>query len=293
MKKITPSKARLDLFDGEGAAAGSTSAAQADGGESRAATLPTPGQKDAGGKRGRGAGGYNSRPGAKAPGEETGGEEAMQQRRRAFREMVTGDFKDVYTEETQRLINHRFKETQALKEQLESQKPLLALLESKYAIPAGDVDRLTRAIREETERAKVSREGQRQQEQLRQQQWVKGQARQWMDQCMALGNKYPGFDLGREMARPQFAAMLRGGASVEQAYRTLHFDELVSGAVRRAAAGAEKRLADHIRARGSRPAENGIAAQSGFITKDDPSQLKRKDFEEIAKRAARGETIRF
>ena len=291
MRKDTSTKARLDLFDGEGGAPANngegTAPAPGVGGQTQ--TTPTPGQKTTGGKRERsGSDEANARPGKAPQAEATAGEEALRQRRRAFREMVTGDFKDVYTEETQRLINHRFKETQALKEQLERHRPLLELLESKYAIPAGDVDRLTRAIREETEqRAKVSR-----QDGMRDQ-WARRQARAWMDQCMAMGNKYPGFDLGREMARPQFAALLRGGATVEQAYQALHFGELMDGAARRAAARAEKRVADHIKARAGRPAENGIAAHSGFITKDDPSRLKREDFEEIAKRAARGETIRF
>ena len=92
---------------------------------------------------------------------------------------------------------------------------------------------------------------------------------------------------------PLWAAMPFSAGRPERALMWSATRFSAPAAARRAAARAEKRVADHIKARAGRPAENGIAAHSGFITKDDPSRLKREDFEEIAKRAARGETIRF
>ena len=60
-----------------------------------------------------------------------------------------------------------------------------------------------------------------------------------------------------------------------------------------AARAAEKQVVDTIRAKGARPAENGTAAQSAFTVKDDVSKLTREDRAEIARRAARGDSISF
>ena len=73
----------------------------------------------------------------------------------------------------------------------------------------------------------------------------------------------------------------------------VHFDELMSGAIQVTAANTEKMVANNVRAKGNRPAENGTNAQSAFTVKDDPSKLTKQDFEEIARRVARGEIISF
>ena len=70
-------------------------------------------------------------------------------------------------------------------------------------------------------------------------------------------------------------------------------DEIVTEAMSTSAAQAEKRVVENVRAKGARPAENGVAAQSGFVVKDDVSKLSRKERAEIARRAMRGETISF
>ena len=70
-------------------------------------------------------------------------------------------------------------------------------------------------------------------------------------------------------------------------------DDIKTSAARQAAREAEKQVVDGIRAKGARPPENGTAAQSAFTVKGDVSKLTRKDREEIARRAARGEKITF
>ena len=108
-----------------------------------------------------------------------------------------------------------------------------------------------------------------------------------------LKGKYPQFDLQLEAQNDQFVRMLRSGVPMEHAYRVMHMDEILGDSVRAMAQQTEQRVVNNVRARGSRPAENGTSSQGAFTYKDDVSKLTRKDRAEIAKRVARGETIRF
>ena len=133
----------------------------------------------------------------------------------------------------------------------------------------------------------------RAQEGRQEQERVQRQAQQWFQEAQEVARKFKGFDLSQELQNPQFAAMLRAGTPVEHAYKVMHFDELMGNAMQVTAANTEKAVADNVRARGTRPAENGASTQSAFTVKDDPSRLTRADFEEIARRVARGEIISF
>ena len=87
--------------------------------------------------------------------------------------------------------------------------------------------------------------------------------------------------------------MLRAGVPMEVAYQAKHHSEILAGAVSSAKAETEKNVVDNIRARGSRPQENGTQSQSSFTVRDDPHSLTKAERAEIARRAARGEVIRF
>ena len=71
------------------------------------------------------------------------------------------------------------------------------------------------------------------------------------------------------------------------------FQLFLNGQAVNIAAQAQKQVVDNIRSRGSRPAENGTVSRSGFTYKSDVSKLSKEDRAEIARRAARGETITF
>jgi hypothetical protein len=58
-----------------------------------------------------------------------------------------------------------------------------------------------------------------------------------------------------------------------------------------AAKAAEKQVTANVRARGSRPAENGTNSQGAFTIKNDPSKWSKKDRAEVVRRAQRGEQI--
>ena len=238
----------------------------------------------------------------------------LDERRRAFRELVNGEFKDVYTEETQRMISRRFGEQQDLEQKLNGQQAVIDMLMQRYKIGDGDLSKLTAALEndsaywsEAAEEAGMSVEQykrfqklQRENASLREMQAEQAdraryqqQAQQWWQEAQGVAAKFKGFNFGEELKNPQFVAMLKAGTPVEHAYKVMHFDELMDGAIQVTAANTEKMVADNVRAKGSRPAENGANAQSAFTVKSDPSKLSRQDFEEIARRVARGERISF
>lgn len=237
-----------------------------------------------------------------------------EERRKAYRELMEGEFKDIHTEEMQRIIDRRFKETEDLRELNAKSKAVLDILMGRYNIEDGDLGKLQKAIESDdaywadaADEAGMSVEQYKQLQKLkrqnaelvnqqRQRQGVERaerQTRQWFTEAQALQAKFPKFDLATEVKNPQFLAMLKAGTPVEHAYKVIHFDELVNEAVMTTAAQQEQKVVAQVRARGSRPAENGTAAKSPFTVKDDVSKLSKKDRAEIARRALRGEIISF
>lgn len=239
-------------------------------------------------------------------------EPTPEERRKAFRALVSGEYRDIYTEETQRIIDKRFKETGALQERLNAQQGLLDTLAQRYGVEAGNLPALSEAldsdnayweskaeqmgmsVEQAKEFEKLRRNNamfQRQQASQRQQQKVEAQAQQWYKESQEVKKNFPKFNLSEELKDREFLALLKAGTPMEHAYKVRHFDELMQDAMATTAAETEKRVADHVRSRGNRPPENGAAAQSGFVVKDDVTKLSKKDRAEIARRAARGERI--
>lgn len=240
--------------------------------------------------------------------------DTLEARRKAFRDMVNGEYKDIYTEETQNIINRRFKESKAMETSLNAQKPILDMLMQRYQIADGDMAKLQAAIEEDNSywqeaaeeqgltveqykaRMKLERENaelkamqqKRAGEQAAQQQFAK-----WMQEGEAVKGMYPGFDLQTELQSGQFRDLLRAGISVQQAYELVHMDEIRDATARSAAKTASEQMAANIKNRAARPSENGTSSQSAVIVKNDVSSLTRAERAEIARRAQRGEKITF
>lgn len=238
----------------------------------------------------------------------------LEERKKAYRELVTGEYKDLYTEDTQRLINKRFKEEKAVRDSLEKQQPIIELLAQRYNIADGDVAKIMTALEGDTaywqqvadesgmsmeqymKMQRLQRENKALQEQQARRDGEAAAQRQiaaWTQEAETLKAKYPGFDLQAEVQNQQFVNMLRSGVPMEHAYRVMHMDEILNDSVRTMAQQTEQRVVNNVRARGARPSENGTSSQGAFTYKDDVSKLSRKDRAAIAKRVARGESIRF
>jgi len=234
----------------------------------------------------------------------------LEDKRKAYNDLIRGEYKDFYAEDTQKMINRRFKETKNLQDRVDKAQPLLDMLQQRYGTKDGDIDGLMKAIDEdnaywqsaadeagmEVDQYKKFKTLERQnaallkaQQDAAEQNRVQEQVGRWVQEAETLSQKYPGFDLQAEMANDQFRRLLQAGTPVEHAYRVIHMDELMNAA----AAATEKAVVDNIKARGTRPQENGVAAQSGFVAKTDVAKLSREDRREIARRVARGEMISF
>lgn len=248
-----------------------------------------------------------------AAGEKT----ALEDKNKAFLDLINGEYKDQYTQATQKLINRRFgeekqKQTQidAVTKELNLHKEISTLLMDRYGIKDGDLAKLKASVEEDevfwedaaaragltTEQYRYNRKLEREneeyarREQARQRrESVQAQMRAWEEEAAALKEKYPTFDLNEETKNPRFLNMLERGVDVAGAYAALHMDEIVQGAT----AEAERKVVESVRARGARPPENGTSSQSAFTVKDDVSKLTKQDRADIARKVARGERITF
>lgn len=330
---------RLDLFDGgaaAGGAAGTGAAAPGDSGASgaqgdtKAAPAPTRRGKSGEfqnvifGKQAKpAAAGEGGDPEGQQPSSDAGSDnnagvattsDTLEARRKAFQDLVNGEYKDIYTEETQRIIDRRFRETRNLEQQVGQYQPVIDMLMQRYKIGDGSMDKLSQAIEnddaywsEAAEEAgmsveqykqfqKLQRENEtllRQQRQRQNDQRAQQQLQRWYGEAEQLKSLYPSFDLNAEVKNPQFISMLRAGVPVQHAYEVVHMAEIKAGVAAMQAKATEKQVVDGIRAKGSRPQENGTAAQSAFTVRDDVSKLSKQERAEIARRVARGEHIQF
>lgn len=309
-------KLKFDLFGGEGGAGDGAAAADAGAGE---AAEPIKYQSS---RRQNTGDLSNVLYGTEAPQAAAENQEpevqvtsnTLEERKKAFRDMITGEYKDAYDEQMQRVINRRFAETKNLQKQVDDAKPILDKLAARYNVLDGDLSKLSKALDDDhtywssaAEEAGMSEDVYREVQQLRQQnaQILKMQQERqqqaeinervqgWINQAEALKGKFPAFDLRAEMNDPKFMDLLRAGVPVEHAYKVIHMDSMMSDAVQATAQRTEKAVVNNIRAKGSRPSENGTASQSTFTVKRDVSKLSKADRAEIARRVARGEQISF
>ena len=236
--------------------------------------------------------------------------------KKSFAELIAEN--PEYRAEHQRIvdnaINKRFAKSRSAEEALGKLTPALNALYGKYGVADGDIDALAQAIARDdslieaaalergmsVEQYRSQRAMELENERLRAAvaEQEKKNAMQnayaaWQQQAEEARKTFPGLDLSREIENPAFADLLGKGIDVKTAYQVAHYDEISQALVMRAAQETQKNTVDSIRARQGRPQENGASRQPGTVVKSDPSKLRAADFEEILKRAARGEKIRW
>ena len=238
----------------------------------------------------------------------------LEERRKAYEDMINGEYKDIHQEKFQEVFNRRFKEVKGLENSLAAQQPVIDMLMSRYGIADGDMASLEKALTEDTEywervadehgmtveqyqrMQKIERENAQlraiRQREANQAQF-QGQIETWYKQADAVKELYPSFDFKTECQNPEFLKLLQSGVGVEHAYKMMHFDELTDNAARVAAQTADAQAQARIKAKSSRPSENGTSTQSAAIVRNDVSTLTRKERAEIARRVGRGEKIVF
>ena len=238
--------------------------------------------------------------------------DTLEARRKAFNDLINGEYKDLYQENFQKVFDRRFKEVKGMESELSAQKPILDKLMTRYGV--NDVTQLDKALTEDTEyweavaeskgmtveqyhaMEKLERENAElraiRQRQIGQQQFQQ-QIDKWYQEADKVKELYPSFDFKTEAQNPEFLSLLKNGNTVEHAYKVLHFDELTQNAARVAAQTADAQAQARIKQKASRPSENGTSSQSAAIVRNDVSSLTRKERAEIARRVQRGEKIVF
>jgi len=269
----------LHFFDGEGAESGTTAADTQQQGETQA-----------------------SSPEA---------QESTVNRQKAYDDFKKAN-KDLFTADFQDQFNKRFKSHKELESKVKAQDGIIGRLYDKYHV--ADIEALNKAMDSDDslfieaadeagmtiDQYKQFKALERQNKELleaeKQRATEEGARRKiakWQDEGEMLKAEFPNFNLQEELQDQTFANMLANGFTVKDAYRTVHFDDIMNNAIGSTAMNVEKAVVNNIRAKGSRPQENGAAQQGAFITKGNVSSMSDKDILEIAERVKNGEMISF
>lgn len=236
------------------------------------------------------------------------------ERRAEFRRLVEGEYKDIYEREFQKAFNRKFRNARETEERLSKVNPLLDKLMTRYNIAGNDVEALSRAVDNDrgywanaAEEAGMSEDQYMEILRLRsdsrrlaeiehereRQATVQRQLEAWNNAASEVREVYPDFDINALAENSEFMSMISAGVPMKHAYEVLNLDGIKSRAAKDAAEAAEKNVVEGIRARGTRPNENGTSSQNGITTATDISKLSLKEITSIMERARSGEKITF
>lgn len=237
--------------------------------------------------------------------------------KKSFEDLIKGEYKAEFDARVQEIIRNRFKQNGEMEEKLNSMNPLLEMLGKKHNVDPTDIEQLTRIIGDDdslyeeeamqrgmsVETLKAVKQMERENEQLKQreqQSIAEQRMHEHFDglarQAEAVKQLYPSFDLMTEMQNPKFARLTAPGVNVDvrTAYEVVHNAEIQSAGMQVAAQKSAERVANAVRANGTRPMENGMnSQQTASPVKADPRTLTKADLAEINRRVARGEKIAF
>ena len=346
-----PDPAQLpDMVDGKMnlqyfAEGGGDGAAAGEGGEQATPAVQEPALRPAQERLARRSGALRSKASPAAPAQETASEPAQEtqpqesgkpeaeeekpqeqkaektpeEKRKAFGELVRGEYSDIFNEVMQQAI---IKAGEAVHADPKAAALRQALSEA-YGVDGEDVDGLIEAVKngkvkdeayyEELAQqrgvsVKTARELDKmesdlrrandqnaklqaaQQEAARQQRAAQIRA-QWDAEAAQLKAQYPDFDLGEVLANEQVGELMRRGVSLPDAYRAAYFNHIMEMATARTAQTVEQGVTARIQQRAARPGENGTRPGGAVTTKFDISNTTRRQREELERRARRGEKI--
>ncbi len=220
--------------------------------------------------------------------------DAAADRAARFESLIKGEYKDLYDKRVQDTIQKRLKGSAGIVQKYRELGPALELLGRRYGVDAADPEALRRAIQEDAPASGDEEESKapEQTEALRQER-ARRQLSDWLRQAEVTKSRYPSFDLQQEARDPRFRSLLRSGVPLQTAFEVLHQQEILPAAMAYSARRAEERMADSVIAGQLRPAEGAMGGQSPVLSKRDVKCLTRAERDEIDRRVARGEKIRF
>ncbi len=252
-------------------------------------------------------------------GEGKGKTKSPEERRKAFGELLRGEYADL----TEELMQNAVTEATRRLEASPAMKGLMQALQEKYGTDANDLVALTEAVRngavkddayyeklamEKGVSTKTARELDKLESQNKQlteqQQLIRQMERQreqqariaelqagWDREAEQLKAQYPDFNMAEVLANPEVEKMMRSGVSMTNAYRSAYFDHILKQQQAATAQQVEQGVVNRMQQRNARPGENGTRPGSAVQTKIDVSHMSRKEMEEMERRAMRGEVI--
>ena len=222
-----------------------------------------------------------------------------------FDALIENEYKEQFSKKVQKIISKRLREVKGLKETKDKYTQFVESLLEKFEIEDGDTEKLERMIDEKMTKEKHN-SNEKQTELLRrliaenhflkkrreediQNMQQRSRAQQLREQAEETKKAYPEFEFETEIKNPEFCRLLKVGVSVKNAYEVVNIDTILD----KNSKTAERKVVDSIRSKGSRPVENGSEGASGILLSGNASKLTKKQREELAKRAAKGERISF
>lgn len=240
-----------------------------------------------------------------------------QPQKMSFRDLLKSDpeYSAEYKKSVQEHVGRRMKATEAGMQRLSALEPVAERLAKIYGVDSQDPAALLSAIEnddryyEEQALAAGMDVGtykqleqsnrkiemlQRQVEANRRNEEARRIHAKWAQESEAMREIYPDFDFDSEMEDDNFARLLRAGVPVRHAYEVAHHDQIMGAGMAYAVQRTAAQVANDVRARGMRPAENGAGNGAGSVTRGlKVADMTEKDILRIAAKAKRGEKTKL
>ena len=241
-------------------------------------------------------------------------------------ELIKGEFKDQFGKSVQDAIQKRFKNQQdatkdlaAANEKLAMLQPMIESLARQQGVNPEDLPALVQAVQntdpkieEEAEAAGMTTESyltmkrieaanqkyEEEKQQDRFQKQVQAHYAKLAQQAEALKERFPDFDLEKELFNPNDDRFMRmtspeGGLDVETAYYAIHHRELEPQAMAYGIQRAQEQMAQTLQANGRRPTEGAMTGGQAGNFQIDPRRMTKAERADLIRRSRLGEKIEF
>ena len=238
--------------------------------------------------------------------------------------LIKGEFKEQFGKAVQDAIQKRFKNQQdatkdltAANEKLAMLQPMIESLARQQGVNPEDLPALVQAVQktdpnieEEAEAAgmttesyltmkKIEAANQRYEEEKQRdvfQKQVQAHFAKLSQQAEALKQRFPDFDLEKELFNPNDDRFMRmtspeGGLDVETAYYAIHHRELEPQAMAYGIQRAQEQMAQTLQANGRRPTEGAMTGGQAGNFQIDPRKMTKAERNDLIRRARMGEEI--
>ncbi len=207
-----------------------------------------------------------------------------------FSQLISGEFKSLFSEKIQEIIDKRFKQTKELEAYKSKVTPVMEHLMKIYGLSAGDESQLLGRLSSDS--ANYTQEAEN--KELSNENKLKNKIGSWIKDSEVLKETVPDFDLRKELKENKlFSQLLLSGVPLDAAYETVHRDEFISKAMHYTADAVRQQMVQNIEAKGRRPIENGVSAESAIVTSVDVNSLTSQDILKILKQVENGASIKF